>query len=103
MDIVSPTVYANTPWRKLTDVDQFTNAVYIRGMKNFHDYFFDLSMDERETLAEKAGTTRLNLTNIAGGFKVPSLPAAVRLIRASKGKVTFESLIEQIEKRRGPF
>jgi hypothetical protein len=70
-------------------------------MTNFHDYFFGLPMSERESLATKAGTTRLNLTNIAGGFKITSLPAAVRLIRASNVNVTLDSLIEQIEKRRG--
>ena len=87
----------------MTCIEQFTGLVYIHGMRTFHDYFFELPMAEREKLAAASGTTRLNLTNIAGGFKVPSLPAAVRLIRASKGKVTLDSLIAQIEKRRGSF
>lgn len=72
-------------------------------MKNFHDYYFSLSKDDRHKLATQVGTTIHNLEGIAGGFKVPSLPMAARLVKASSGGVSFDMLVKTAESKRGPF
>lgn len=72
-------------------------------MNNFHDYYFGLSNTQRDTLAKNVGTTIYNLEGIAGGFKVPSLPMATRIVRAAGKKVTYDMIVATCEKRRGPF
>lgn len=78
-------------------------VIYIHGMQNFHDYFFGLSMTERDRYAAEVGTSVLYLERLAGGFRLPSVRMAKRLITASRGAISFDSIVETWEAKHGPL
>ena len=72
-------------------------------MKNFHDFYFGLPVSKRDAYCERAGTTYKYAERLAGGWRLPSLRMAKRLIEAADGKQDFHSLIATWEKRNGPL
>lgn len=70
-------------------------------MKTFHDFFFGMSPTERSGYAAKAGVSQNYAEQVAGGFKLPSLRTAVKLVRASVGGVTVEDIVNEYEHRHG--
>lgn len=70
-------------------------------MKNFHDYYFGLTNTQRDALVAKAGTTISYAERVAGGYRLPSVPMCLRIIRASGGKTSFKSIVETYEKQNG--
>jgi len=58
----------------------------------FKDYFFGLPVNERESLAKQAGTSRGYLTQVAYGNKSIELGAADVLVALSGGAVTLDGL-----------
>lgn len=72
-------------------------------MKNFHDYYFSLTAQQRDQLVADAGTTIGYAERIAGGYRRPSLQMGARLIKASRGKTSYAAMIETYERRNGPL
>lgn len=72
-------------------------------MKNFHDYYFGLPVRERDGYCQRAGTTVKYAERLAGGWRLPSLRMAKHLIDASRGEISFHSLIATYESRNGPL
>lgn len=72
-------------------------------MKNFHDFYFGLPVSARDAYCAKAGTTVSYAERIAGGFRLPSLRMAKRLIEAAQGEISFHSLIATWEAKHGPL
>lgn len=72
-------------------------------MKNFHDYYFGLSQQERKLFVEKADTTIGYAERVASGYRLPSVPMCYRLIRASNGGTNVAAIVETYEKRNGPI
>jgi hypothetical protein len=70
-------------------------------MKNFHDFWFEMTLDERQDYARRAGTSKGYAELVAGGFKLPSLGTAVRMVRAAAGAITLEGIVSVFEARRG--
>lgn len=70
-------------------------------MKNFHDFYFGLTNSQRSDFVAKAGTQISYAERLAGGYRSPSFLMCVRLIRASKGKINFDSFVETFEKANG--
>lgn len=54
------------------------------------------SIEERERVAKRAGTTVAYLKQIAGGHSRPSADLAVRLELASDGRMTREDLLPDL-------
>ena len=71
--------------------------------KDFHDYYFSLSIPRREVLAAKAQTTIGYLERVAGGFRLPSIPTCMKIIRASGNRTSLKAIIKTWEKRNGDF
>ena len=72
-------------------------------MNNFHDFFFGMSTQQRDTYATRIGTSIHYLERIAGGFCLPSLRMARRLVKASRGKTSYEAIIKTWEAKHGPI
>lgn len=72
-------------------------------MKSFHDYYFGLTNEQRVRFVEAAGTTIGYAERVAGGFRLPSIPTAMKFVKASNGKTSIKSIIETWEKKNGPF
>lgn len=72
-------------------------------MKNFHDFYFGMSASERQEWVAKVGTSIGYAERVAGGFKLPSLTMALRMARASKGRINVASIVETYENRHGPL
>ena len=72
-------------------------------MKNFHDYYFGMPVRDRAAYVAAVGTTVAYAERLAGGFRLPSLRMAKRLINAAKGEISFHSLIETWEAKHGPL
>lgn len=77
--------------------------VYIHGMKNFHDYYFGMPVKARDDYVARVGTTISYAERLAGGFRLPSLGMAKRLIDASNGEISFHSIIATWEAKNGPL
>lgn len=73
----------------------------MKKLQNFHDYFFGLPMKDRELYCKKVNATMSYIERVAGGFRLPSFSMASLLVAASKGKVSYESIIETWENRHG--
>lgn len=71
-------------------------------MDNFHDFFFGMTTQERVVYAGRIGTSVHYLERIAGGFCLPSLRMAKRLVKASQGKTGYEAIIKTWEAKNGP-
>jgi hypothetical protein len=71
-------------------------------MRNFHDYYFGLSGEQRQRFVEAAGTTIGYAERVAGGFRLPSIPTAMAFVRASKGRTSLKAIINTYESRNGP-
>ena len=71
-------------------------------MKDFHDFYFGLPPDKREKYVEAAGTTIGYAERVAGGFRLPTIPTAMRFVRASNGRTSLKAIIQTYEKRNGP-
>lgn len=72
-------------------------------MKNFHDFYFGMPVKARDSYVERVGTTIAYAERIAGGFRLPSLKMAKRLIDAANGEISFHSLIATWEAKHGPL
>jgi len=72
-------------------------------MKNFHDFYFGLPSHARETYCKRVGTSVQYAERLAGGFRLPSLRMAKRLVDASDGEISFHSLIATWEAKHGPL
>lgn len=70
-------------------------------MKTFHDFFFGLPPKAREAYVVKAGTTVGYVERVAGGFRLPSLKMAHRLVLASGGKTSLAAIIRTYEAKHG--
>ncbi len=70
-------------------------------MQNFHDYYFGLSAQERESYVQRVGTSIGYAELVAGGFRLPSLRMAIRLSRESDGQVDLDSIVRTFEESRG--
>ena len=84
----------------LCSTERFT---FGRMSKDFHDYYFGLSNQQREALAESASTTIGYLERVAGGFRLPTIPTAMRIVRAAKNRTSLNAIIRTYEKRHGAF
>lgn len=71
--------------------------------KDFHDFYFGLSNQQRERLAESAETTIGYLERVAGGFRLPTIPTAMKIVRAAKNRTSLNAIIRTYEKRNGAF
>ena len=71
--------------------------------KNFHDFYFGMSIPARKAWVQRVGTSIGYAERLAGGFKVPSLPMAVRMVRASGGAIDLNGIVETCEARSGSF
>lgn len=58
----------------------------------FKAFFFDLTVPEREDFADKAGSTRGLLTQVAYGNKRVELGFADVLVKLSRGKLTLDDV-----------
>jgi hypothetical protein len=72
-------------------------------MKNFHDFYFGIPVSERDAYCKEVGTTISYAERLAGGFRLPSLGMAKRLIDAANGEISFHSLIATWEAKNGPL
>lgn len=72
-------------------------------MKTFHDFYYSMPVKEREGFCQKVGTTVNYAERLAGGWRLPSLRMAKRLIEAARGELSFHSLIATWEQRNGPL
>lgn len=72
-------------------------------MKNFHDFYFGMPVKARDDYVARVGTTIAYAERMAGGFRLPSLRMAKRLIDESKGEISFHSLIATWEAKNGPL
>lgn len=70
-------------------------------MKNFHDFYFGMSATEREDYVRRVGTSVGYAELVAGGFKLPSLRTAVKMVRAAAGAVTMDGIVQTFESKRG--
>lgn len=78
-----------------------TSQLYNFGMNDFHDFYFGMSAKERDEYVKRAGTSIGYVERVAGGFALPSLRMAVRLVRAAKKKIGVESIVRTYEERSG--
>lgn len=72
-------------------------------MKNFHDYYFSLTNEQRDVLVSEVGTSIGYAERVACGYRLPSVPMIMRFIKASKGKVNFKSFVDTFEAKSGPI
>ena len=76
-------------------------AVKIRHMKNFHQWFLGLTPGQRERYAVRAGTTVKYLSlHLIHRTRMPTLPMLTRLAKASKGEWSVEELGAWFMRRR---
>ena len=87
--------------RMTSFVYKSTVQLYNFGMSDFHDFYFGMSADEREAYVKRAGTSIGYVERVAGGFALPSLRMAVRLVRAARKKIGVESIVRTYEERSG--
>lgn len=66
----------------------------------FHDYWFALTGDKREKLAAKVGSSVGYLEKVAGGFQLPSMHMATRLVRSARG-LTYDAIVRTYEAKAG--
>lgn len=59
---------------------------------DFKAFFLDLSVAERDELAEHAGSTRGTLTQVAYGHKRVELGFADVLVKLGRGKLTLDDV-----------
>jgi hypothetical protein len=71
--------------------------------KDFHDYYFSLPLPQRDAVAAKAQTTIGYLERVAGGFRLPTIPTAMKIVRATGNKTSLRAIIRTYEKRNGAF
>lgn len=72
-------------------------------MTNFHDFYFGMSAAERQDWVTRVGTSIGYAERVAGGFKLPSLPMALRMTRASNHMIDVDSIVQTYEQRHGPI
>lgn len=70
-------------------------------MQNFHDFYFGLSNAERVAYVKRVGTSIGYAERVAGGFALPSLVMALRLVRKAKGAIDIESIVKTYEAKNG--
>ena len=70
-------------------------------MKNFHDFYFGMTNAERQRYVTRVGTTIHFAERVAGGFRRPSLLMAERLVKASRGKTSFEAILKTWHAKNG--
>ncbi len=78
-----------------------TGPLYNFGMSDFHDFYYGMSPGEREQYVKRAGTSIGYVERVAGGFALPSLRMAVKLVRAAKKKIGVEAIVKTFEERSG--
>jgi hypothetical protein len=78
-----------------------TMQIYNFSMTNFHDFYYGMEPAEREKYAARVGTTVGYLERVAGGFALPSLPMALRLVRRSKGGTSVDAIVRCYEAKSG--
>lgn len=76
---------------------------YMVGELSFHGYYFGLSVERRAAYAKTVGTTVNYLERVAGGFRLPSLKMAHRLVRESKGDTSYAAIVQAFEAKHGPL
>lgn len=70
--------------------------------KTFHDFYFGMTQAQRAQYVERVGTNIAYAEMVAGGFKLPSLPMALRFARRSGGKTSVDAIVKTYEARHGP-
>lgn len=68
----------------------------------FHDYWFGMPSDKRAKLADKIGTSVGYLEKVAGGFQLPSMHMATRMVRAARG-LSYDAIVRTYEHKSGPI
>lgn len=64
---------------------------------DFKTYFMALTVADRAKFAERCGTSRQHLTNIAYGLKPVSEKLAINIERESSSKVSVETLRPDVD------
>lgn len=68
---------------------------------NFHDFYFSMNGKVRTAYIKRVGTSEGYLERVAGGFALPSLRMAVKLVRHSRGATSVEAIVKTYEAKHG--
>lgn len=78
-----------------------TSKIYNSGMKNFHDFYFGMTNQQRDVFVKRVGTSIGYAERMALGYALPSLRCATRMVRAAPKDVSYESIVRNYEDRSG--
>ncbi len=72
-------------------------------VSNFHDYWFSMTSEPRSPMPRRVRTSVPYLEKLAGGFQLPSLHMATRMVRAENGRLSYAAIVATFEGKRGPL